>query len=223
MAHLTARPYVIRVDHNSLDAAPTFWDDLIFLRNHHITAILVAPDSDTARALVRRINRSSNSAVCVSGADAGTLPTKGEGIGTVQTGLLETLLNAGFLPVLEPVGFAPLGQEIPVDANSVAAFVAAATEARRAFFFTDAGGVNDPSTSARIGELTAAEALELADDDRLDANVRKTVRAAALGVRNGVEAAQILDGRIAHATIMEFLTKQHVGTEVRGALYLGKH
>jgi acetylglutamate kinase len=47
------------------------------------------------------------------------------------------------------------------------------------------------------------------------------VRAAAHGVRAGVGAAQILDGRIAHASIVEFLTDQHLGTQVIGAVYLG--
>jgi acetylglutamate kinase len=223
MAYVYQRSYVVRVDHASINAASTFWDDLNFLREHDIAPILVAPDRESARSLVRRINRSTNNAVCISGADAATLPASGEGIAHVQTALLRTLLRGGFLPVLEPVGFAPLSGEVDVDADDVAAMVAAATEAIRAFFFTGAGGVIDPATSATISELTPAEALALAEDMRVAPEIRTIMRAAAAGVRHGVQAAHIVDGRAAHATIMELLTNNHLGTEVRGALHLGNY
>ena len=72
-----------------------------------------------------------------------------------------------------------------------------------------------------IDELTPAEALALADRTDLAPELRRAIRAAALGVRAGVEAAQILDGRIAHAAIVEFLTERHLGTQVTGTVYLG--
>ena len=51
--------------------------------------------------------------------------------------------------------------------------------------------------------------------------MRAVVRAAAYVVRAGVNAAQILDGRVAHAAIVEFLTDRHLGTQVTGTVYLG--
>jgi acetylglutamate kinase len=47
------------------------------------------------------------------------------------------------------------------------------------------------------------------------------VRAPALGLRGGVGAAQICDGRVAHATIVEFLTARHMGTQVAGSVFTG--
>jgi acetylglutamate kinase len=164
--------------------------------------------------LVRAINISSNAAVCVSGADAATIPAYHGGIGNVQIDLLEALAGAGFLPVLEPVGYAPFGGEVAIDADSLAAAIAAATEANRAIFFADSGGVPDPDTSAKIGELTVAEATLLAEDVRLDLRLRNVIRAAVAGVRGGAAAAQIIDGRIGHAMIVELLTKRHIGTHV---------
>jgi len=52
-------------------------------------------------------------------------------------------------------------------------------------------------------------------------DLRTAVRAAALGVRGGVGAAQICDGRVAHAAIVEFLTARHLGTQVAGTVYTG--
>jgi len=81
--------------------------------------------------------------------------------------------------------------------------------------------VTDPASRALLAELTPAEALALADGDALDPDLRAIVRAAACGVRAGVPAAQIIDGRISHAAIVELLTEQHLGTQVTGAVYLG--
>jgi acetylglutamate kinase len=70
-----------------------------------------------------------------------------------------------------------------------------------------------------VAQLTPAEALEIAEDRSLAENLRNAVRAAALGVRGGVGAAQICDGRVAHASIVEFLTARHLGTQVAGTVH----
>ena len=99
--------------------------------------------------------------------------------------------------------------------------LARALGAQRAIFFHDAGGVFDSQTQMLIDELTPAEALDLAADAALPADLRAAIRHAALGVRGGVGAAQILDGRIQHATIVELLTARHLGTRVTGAVFVG--
>ena len=71
-----------------------------------------------------------------------------------------------------------------------------------------------------IDELTPAEALELADDPRVELDLRNAMRAAAIGVRSGIPKAQIVDGRVAHAALVELLTTQHLGTQVTGGLIL---
>ena len=93
------------------------------------------------------------------------------------------------------------GDDIAVTADEVAGALARAMTAHRALFFHETGGVIDAQTQQRIDELTPAEALALADDETLPLDLRTAIRAAALGVRGGVGAAEILDGRIAHATI----------------------
>ena len=75
--------------------------------------------------------------------------------------------------------------------------------AQRALIFHENGGVIDSITQACNAELKPDEALALADDATLPADLRTAMRAAALGVRGGVGAADILDGRIAHASIVE--------------------
>jgi acetylglutamate kinase len=212
---------VVRIDESTLGSdSTTLYADLAFLVERGQHPIVIAPSADAARAIVKAINRTSDAAVGVSGADAGMLPAAGEGLGAVQTRLLHTLLAAGYIPVVEPLAFGFSGGDVAVLADDVASAVARSMAARRALFFHENGGVIDASTHECIGQLTPAEALTLADDGTLPHDLRAAVRAAALGVRGGVGAADILDGRIAHATIVELLTARHVGTRVIGTVFV---
>jgi acetylglutamate kinase len=212
---------VVRIDESTLATdGTTLFADLAFLVERGQQPIVVAPSADAARTIVKTINRTGDSAVGVSGADAGMLPAAGEGLGAVQTRLLHTLLSAGYIPVVEPLAFGIFGADVAVQADEVASAVARSMAAKRAFFFHENGGVIDALTRECIGELTPAEALTLADDATLPQDLRTAIRAAALGVRGGVGAADILDGRIAHASIVELLTARHVGTRVMGTVFL---
>lgn len=210
------RIFVLRVDTMDIGSAQTtLVADLAFLAEHHVRPIVVAPNGAVASNWVRTLNRNANVAVGLSGADAALLPAAHpDQIGTVQTRILATLTSAGYVPVIEPTAFALSGDEIAVGADEVAGAIASATDAARIIFFHEAGGVTDPRTQAFLSELTPAEALTLAEHAGLDVTLRAAMRAAARGVRAGVNAAQIVDGRIAHATIVELLTTQHLGTQV---------
>jgi acetylglutamate kinase len=191
------------------------------LAAHDVRPIVVAPDPAAARSIVRAINRSANVALTLSGSDAALLPRSGEGLGRVQARILHTLTGAGFIPVVEPTAFAVFGpDDAAVVPDDVAAAIATATEAVRAIFFHRDGGVIDPQTQKVIDELTPAEALALAVDTRVPEDLRQAMRAAAAGVRGGVAAAQIVDGRVAHAALIEILTATHLGTQVTGGLIL---
>ncbi len=215
------RTFVLRIDRCSVEDRSTLASDLAFLIEHGIRPIVVAPTPSDARSYVRTLNRQTNVAVGLCGADAALLPAAGTDVGRVQTGILLTLTAAGYIPVIEPTGYGLGTADVAIAPDDVAVAVAAATDAARAIFFDDAGGVIDPDTQALLAELTPAEALTLAAEANLDPALRATVRAAARGVRAGVPAAQIIDGRISHAAIVELLTSQHLGTQVTGAVYLG--
>jgi acetylglutamate kinase len=217
----SGKTFVVRVDEPATLDGSTLIDDLHVLAAHNVRPIVVAPDPAAARHIVRAINRSANIALTLGGSDAALLPRAGEGLGKVQTRILHTLTGAGFIPVVEPTAFAVFGSDDEaVQPDDVAAAIAAATEAARALFFHRDGGVTDPATNALLSELTPAEALELANDERVPEDLRRAIVAAATGVRAGVPAAQILDGRVAHAALVEIFTATHIGTQVTGGLIL---
>lgn len=219
---LAGQAFVVRVDEaTAADEHTTLMDDLHVLTERSVRPIIVAPDRAAARAMVRMMNRSTNTAIALSGSDAALLPHGPGGIGAVQTRILDTLTGAGFIPVVEPTAFTVFdSDDTAVIADDVASAIATACHALRAVFFHSAGGVTDPETESLIAELTPAEALALADDKRVPVDLRAAIRAAALGVRGGIPAAQIVDGRVAHAVVIEMLTAQRVGTHVTGGLLL---
>lgn len=220
MNAFAGKAFVLRIDEIAVNTEhSTLSSDLAFLTERNVRPIIVAPNPSVARDLVRTINRTGNSAVGLDGADAAMLPQRGAGLGNIQPGILETLTLSGYIPVVQPTSFAPFGEDAELQADEVAQAIAAATDAIRAIFFNTLGGVPDPKTAALIDELTPAEALDIAGDPSVPQDLRRAIRAAALGVRAGVGAAQIVDGRVAHASIVELLTERHLGTQVAGAIY----
>lgn len=210
---------MLRVDEASLDGT-TLISDIAFLQERQVRPIIVAPQAHFARAFVGAMNRTGDAAVGLRGADAGMIPAAGGSIGSVQTRLLETLTRSGYVPVIEPTAIGLSGRDVSLPVDEVARAIAEATEATRILFFDPNGGVLDDETQRLVDELTPAEALALADSGRLAPALAAAIRAAAHGVRGGVDAAQIIDGRIAHAAIVEFVTARHLGTQVTGSVFI---
>lgn len=210
---------MLRVDEASI-AGTTLVSDIAFLQEREVRPIVVAPDAEVARSFVGVMNRTGDAAVGLRGADAGMIPAAGNAIGSVQTRLLETLTRSGYVPVIEPTAIGLGGGDVSLPVDEVARAIAEATAASRVIFFDPNGGVVDADTQRLVDELTPAEALALAESGHLAPSLAAAIRAAAHGVRGGVDAAQIIDGRIAHATIVEFVTARHLGTQVAGTVYV---
>lgn len=219
MLDFRGRTIVLRVDEASI-AGTTLVSDLAFLQEREVRPIVVAPHADVARSFVGVMNRTGDAAVGLRGADAGMIPAAGNTIGSVQTRLLETLTRSGYVPVIEPTAIGLGGDDVLLPVDDVARAIAEATDASRVIFFDPNGGVVDTETQKLVDELTPAEALALAESGALAPSLAAAIRAAAHGVRGGVDAAQIIDGRIAHATIVEFVTARHLGTQVAGTVYI---
>ncbi|MGH7716177.1 MAG: hypothetical protein ACREML_09310 [Vulcanimicrobiaceae bacterium] len=219
MQDFTGRTIVLRVDETSLGET-TLVSDIAFLQQRNIRPIIVAPQAQLARAFVGAMNRSTDAAVGLRGADAGMIPAAGTTIGSVQTRLLETLTRSGYVPVIEPTAIGLSGADVQLPVDDVARAIAEATDASRILFFDPNGGVVDTETQKLVDELTPAEALALADSGSLAPSLAAAIRAAALGVRGGVDAAQIIDGRIAHAAIVELVTARHLGTQIAGTVFI---
>jgi acetylglutamate kinase len=159
-------------------------------------------------------------AVGVRGIDGGLISgERASGLGLVITepvakaALIETLLAAGRLPIVAPMGLDPEGRICNVNADDVSAALAAAMGGLL-LLLTDTDGVRDGS-GARIPELTPDDAERLIEDGVIRGGMVPKVRSAirALGPGSRADRAVIADGR-AIAAIQSAL-EEGAGTDFR--------
>lgn len=113
--------------------------------------------------------------------------------------LLRTLLDAGYLPVITPMGLDPDGRICNVNADDAAAAVSASLGGELVLM-TDTDGVRG-ADGERIPELTRAEAARLIDEGVIAGGMVPKVSSAlqALGDGSLAERSIIADGRRARA------------------------
>lgn len=172
--------------------------------------------------LVSMINKSGANAAGVSGQDMGLFqcvqrdPALGfvGDITAVNPAAVQGLLDDGVVPVVATVGTDAFGQTYNINADTAASALAVALNATKILFLTDVAGVlrdaSDPTTL--IPTLTAKQASRLKEDGVISGGMIPKVESCLHAVRGGVAAAHILDGRVAHVTLLELLTDAGVGT-----------
>jgi acetylglutamate kinase len=72
-----------------------------------------------------------------------------------------------------------------------------------------------PDTDSLVSQLTADELADLLP--RLAAGMVPKMEACLRAVRGGVPAAHVVDGRVAHSTLLEVFTEEGFGTMVVSA------
>ncbi len=219
------RTLVMRLDEITAQAS-TLVSDLVFMRQLGVRPVVVLDSLQRSASsrLVALINRIGGDAVALDGTSASTLVVARDAHGrssirSVNAGLLCLLLEQGYIPVFSAQGATISGASEPLDAADAARELAAAMHAKRLLYPSGSGGIRSEDQSV-IEELTSSEALALAETGTLAPDQSKLLAAAALSVRSGVDAAQLLDLTIAHATIVELLTAQHLGTQVTSHVVL---
>jgi acetylglutamate kinase len=171
--------------------------------------------------LVAALVRLGAPAIGLSGVDAGMIvaervPELGRvaRVTGARMTALETLLAGGLLPVVAPLALDAAGELCNVNADEVAAGLAAALRARLVLL-TDTGGVLD-GTGARIAELDATRVERLIADGVISTGMIPKVRSALAAVAAGSPEVVIADGRGADA-LARALDDPGFGTRVRPA------
>ncbi len=133
-----------------LGGAPCFVEGRRVTTPEALGAVEMALCGAVNKALVRDLIAAGRRAVGLSGCDGGVVRcSRVEGLGevgspeAVETSLLETLLEAGFTPVVAPISLGPSGEAVNVNADEVACAVAAALHAERLLLLSDVPGVID--------------------------------------------------------------------------------
>lgn len=142
---------------------------------------------------------------------------------SVNTGLLD-LLGEEYVPVVASVGTNTLGESFNINADTAAAAVAAALKAEKLIFLTDVPGLlaDVEEEGSLISECTAHDLEAMIEAGQVSKGMIPKAEAVLYALRHGVEAAHIIDGRVAHAVLLEILTDAGVGTKILPAAVGGR-
>lgn len=175
-------------------------------------------------SIVDAINSCGGKARGMSGAKDGlisvvqrneTLGFVGDVVG-IRSRALAAVVSAGEIPVIATVGVDSTGQTFNINADSVAAFVAGEMKAEKLLYLTDIEGLRRDVSRADslISALTASELNDLLNDGTIAGGMIPKAESCMEAVGLGVPAVHILDGRIAHVSIIELFTDAGIGTMV---------
>lgn len=202
--------------------ASEFIDGLRVTGHEAIDVIVAVFAGLVNKQLVASLQTFGVNAVGLGGPDGGLLATRqanpalgfvGE-VTTVNAGVLETLLEAGYVPVVSPLGFwdEEPAQLMNVNADTVAGEVAAALGADALVLLTDVASVLAADGSP-LSELDAAQAAELIDSGVASRGMIPKLQACIRAARAGVRC-HIVDGREPSA-LRTALAGSSLGTLVR--------
>jgi len=122
--------------------------------------------------------------------------------------------DAGFIPVIAPIGIDEAGVTHNVNADEAAGAIASALSAEKLMLLTDVAGVKD-SRGKLIRQLDVREAGKHIAEGTIREGMIPKVECCTNAVEAGVASAHIVDGRVVHALLLEIFTDGGVGTLVK--------
>ena len=129
----------------------------------------------------------------------------------VDRTLLDLLARSEMIPVLAPVAPGRDGHTYNINADTFAGAIAGAVKASRLLFLTDVPGVLDQNKKL-IDELTVGQAKALISDGTISGGMIPKVETCIEAIERGVEGVVILNGKTAHAVLLELFTEHGAGT-----------
>ena len=207
-----------------LGKEPEFVDGRRVTDNETVDIVRMALVGKVNREIVASVNRHGSYAVGLSGEDAGLIrvdqrdPRLGfvGDVRTIDPTIVLRLLREELIPVIATVGVDDDGQAYNINADTVAGAIAAAVDAQKLVYLTDVAGVyaNWPDEASLISRIDVEGLEKLVADGKASEGMIPKLESCVAALRSGVRQAHILDGRLPHALLLEFFTREGVGTMV---------
>jgi acetylglutamate kinase len=207
-----------------LGKEPEFVDGLRVTDAETVDIVRMALVGKVNREIVASVNQHGSYAVGLSGEDAGliTVAPRDEKLGYVgdirriDPSILERLIREELIPVVATVGVDDAGQAYNVNADTVAGAIAEALRAEKLVYLTNVSGIyaDLADEGSLVSRIEVERLASLVDDSQLSEGMIPKARSCVEAVKSGVTRAHILDGRIPHALLLEFFTREGIGTMV---------
>ena len=175
-------------------------------------------------------------AVGLSGVDAGLIRAKrrppvdagGEevdygfvgDIESVDVDVLTRVIESGLMPVVSPVSCDEQGTILNINADTVAAAIAAGMNAQKLLLLTGAPGVlerpEDPASLVSLVDLAGLEKMK--ESGSIAAGMIPKVKAIADAIHGGVERVHVISHDVPDSLLLEIFTNEGSGTLVVDSL-----
>lgn len=172
-------------------------------------------------------------AVGISGVDAGLIrahrrpPVEKDGAETVDYGyvgdidsveadILRKQLDNGLMPVVSPLSCDESGTVLNINADTVAAAIAAELDAEKLILMTGAPGVLEDVSDPRslISYVDRAALKKLRDDGKLADGMLPKAAAIDSALANGVSRVHVISYKVSDSLLLEIFTNEGTGTLV---------
>ncbi len=134
----------------------------------------------------------------------------------VTLGPVRDALGRGAIPVVSPVGVDEAGTALNINADVAAGAIAADLAAAKLIYISDVRGImRDPSqVDSLIPSVNRETVGKLIKDGIIEGGMIPKVESASEALGKGVGKVHLIDGRLAHALLLEVFTDSGVGTEI---------
>jgi acetylglutamate kinase len=210
---------------DKLNIEPQFKDGLRVTDAATMEVVEMVLVGKVNKEIVSLINQAGGSAIGMCGKDANLIMARPEGrtdigfvgeVSGVNVKVLELLVADGYIPVISSVAADSSGQSYNINADTVAGEIAAALGAEKLILLTDTPGLmrdfKDPTSLIR--QLDITQARQLVTDGVVSGGMIPKLSCCIRSLAQGVRAAHILDGRVAHALLLEIFTDNGIGTMI---------
>ncbi|MDX1976630.1 MAG: acetylglutamate kinase [Pseudanabaenaceae cyanobacterium bins.68] len=175
------------------------------------------------KQIVELINLEGGSAVGLCGKDGNLIRARPQGneaigfvgeVSSINTKVLETLLQNGHIPVVSSVATDETGQAYNINADTVAGELSAALGAEKLILLTDIAGImqNYKDPASLIRSLSIQQARQLIAEQIVSGGMIPKVQCCVRSLAQGVKSAHIVDGRVPHSLLLEIFSDSGVGT-----------
>lgn len=132
---------------------------------------------------------------------------------SINPDVINMMEHSDFIPVIAPIGFDRDGRSYNINADIVAGKLAQLLQAEKLILLTNIAGVQDKQGNVLTG-LNTRQVDELIADGTIYGGMLPKIACALEAVNSGVNSAQIIDGRIPHAVLLEVFTDRGIGTQI---------
>ena len=206
-----------------------FVDGMRVTDEHTMDVVEMVLGASVNKEIVDSIHRNGGRAIGITGKDGQLIQARklagdwnregvkdigqvGE-VASIDTDILTMLIGSDYIPVIAPVAGSTDGKTYNINADLVAGKLAEVLQAEKLMLLTNVAGLLDAEGNVVTG-LNTHQVEELIAQGVIHGGMLPKIQCALEAVQGGVSSAHIIDGRVAHAALLEIFSDEGIGTQI---------